>query len=641
MANATIQITQGATVGTAGQSVIGLDNTTTVTLTDSAGAGASSYLWEWVAFPSPYGSAPTITNSTLQVATVAAPGGTFTDGVYILRLTRVDGTGTTNMVRFFAVGDEDGIALPSSGMNRSISNVGGSALAQAAGWFGSLVGGTNIFLDAFLRLRRKREGRFTGKSRNVSFSSSSPVSDPIVYGTSRSTQVLTMTGTGEYTYELSTVGAEDGATFRVHVHHSTGAGNVVFKNGIGGSTITTLVAPGSGTSEVGFRFYYNGTAWLMWPSFTNEDAQDAVGGILTNSARVSLAYSAGTPSITGDLITSSVSNTYLADMTASTIKGRSSGTGAPQDLTSTEATAILDVATTSLKGLMSAADKTTFDAATDAATANTLVKRNVDADASFRRLVAQRLTGTTSLDVVGTGDVPLRVSTGKNNAVSGTGSMSLFSESGGDPFASEYIKLSNYSAEAYISTSQSLHCLAATSINNTATAGSITHTAGNAINLIAPNNYVRLQGLDVHTYSSGRRFAHRNSAVATEAFTQQWSLPVARTTTSPGVPSGFAINLDAGFGADGFYELTVKAVLTSANTEIAFWVFRFALHKVSTDYYFVGGYPPVAEFWSTAGCSGFQCDVTDASGTSLDITVEQDTTTSHTWSWTLSRSGAT
>lgn len=66
-----------------------------------------------------------------------------------------------------------------------------------------------------------------------------------------------------------------------------------------------------------------------------------------------------------------VDNTKLADMATSRIKGRvTAATGDPEDLTPTQVTAMLDVATTVLKGLMSSADKTKLDGVATGATAN-------------------------------------------------------------------------------------------------------------------------------------------------------------------------------------------------------------------------------------------------------------------------------
>ncbi len=149
MAVATIQFTQGANVGGDGQSVINFVTAATVTMTDKGGAGATSYLWEVYNWPAPLASAPVITNPTSQIATVTPA----QDGMYVIRLTRVDGVdGTTVDTRFFGVNDVDGHIIPSAGQSARITNVGATpALAQAAGWMGREDAGTNIFMDAILR----------------------------------------------------------------------------------------------------------------------------------------------------------------------------------------------------------------------------------------------------------------------------------------------------------------------------------------------------------------------------------------------------------------------------------------------------------------------------------------------------------
>jgi len=156
MATALIQINTEV----AGQSVLGLDGNTTVTLTDAGGPGATSYQWEFLQIPAPYVSPPLIVDNTSQVATVGPPVGGFTDGLYIVRLTRDDPVdGASIDTKYFGIPDADGNHLPVAGVNRNMSNVGGSAAAQDSGWFGSEIAGTNSLLDSFLRQRRANEER--------------------------------------------------------------------------------------------------------------------------------------------------------------------------------------------------------------------------------------------------------------------------------------------------------------------------------------------------------------------------------------------------------------------------------------------------------------------------------------------------
>lgn len=90
----------------------------------------------------------------------------------------------------------------------------------------------------------------------------------------------------------------------------------------------------------------------------NEAAQDAVGTIFTDSGTIDFTYTDGTPSITGIVIDGSITNAKLANMATQTFKGRTTaGSGVPEDLTVTQATAMLNAATTSLKGLQSSVDK--------------------------------------------------------------------------------------------------------------------------------------------------------------------------------------------------------------------------------------------------------------------------------------------
>lgn len=261
MAFASIQITQGVIVGVAGQSVIGLDRVTAITLTDAGGVGATTWLWEVLSFPGPDASAPTVSNSATQIATIT-PAPSITDGVYVIRLTRndpVDGISTD--VRFFAVKDDDLLSLPSAGMNRTMSNVLGSAAAQEAGWFGSTFGGTNVFLDAFLRLRKRREGRYYGKNTPITHSSGSPVVHTFLFADTTK-QTITMSGAGTYTADLDPASFEAGNVFRFRVIFNTGAGNFILRDS-GANVRLTLSAPPAGTVTYEIEATFNGTNWLL------------------------------------------------------------------------------------------------------------------------------------------------------------------------------------------------------------------------------------------------------------------------------------------------------------------------------------------------------------------------------------------
>lgn len=82
--------------------------------------------------------------------------------------------------------------------------------------------------------------------------------------------------------------------------------------------------------------------------YTDEQAQDAVGAIIADTATIDLTYTDATPQLKADVIDDSITNAKLANMAQTTIKGRAAaaGTGDPTDLTATQARTILDTNTT-------------------------------------------------------------------------------------------------------------------------------------------------------------------------------------------------------------------------------------------------------------------------------------------------------
>ncbi|MCU0838681.1 MAG: hypothetical protein MUE49_08150, partial [Rhodospirillales bacterium] len=135
--------------------------------------------------------------------------------------------------------------------------------------------------------------------------------------------------------------------------------------------------------------------------YTDEQAQDAVGSILTDSATIDFTYDDPANTITADVKDGSVTNAKLARVATGTIKGRAlTGTGQLQDLSPTQVRALINVqngataagaagdafakthagaggtahatATAAQAGFLSAADKAKLDTIQAGAQANTV-----------------------------------------------------------------------------------------------------------------------------------------------------------------------------------------------------------------------------------------------------------------------------
>jgi hypothetical protein len=137
-----------------------------------------------------------------------------------------------------------------------------------------------------------------------------------------------------------------------------------------------FVGDGTGGTTVGTYYKKDaaGTVTSLVPaSYTAQNAQDAVGAILTDTATVDFTYDGTGHSITAVVIDASISNTKLASMAAGTFKMRAagSGSGAPIDGTAAQAKAALAITASDVTGLGSAAtqNSTAFDAAGSAAAA--------------------------------------------------------------------------------------------------------------------------------------------------------------------------------------------------------------------------------------------------------------------------------
>jgi len=73
-------------------------------------------------------------------------------------------------------------------------------------------------------------------------------------------------------------------------------------------------------------------------TFTDEQVQDSVGGILTDTATIDFTYNDGAPSITADVKTSSITFSLIQDIATNTLIGRSTaGSGSPESIACTAA----------------------------------------------------------------------------------------------------------------------------------------------------------------------------------------------------------------------------------------------------------------------------------------------------------------
>lgn len=139
-------------------------------------------------------------------------------------------------------------------------------------------------------------------------------------------------------------------------------------------SLVTVDDSGSVNIPAGQQYLVNGSPVS---GYSDEQAQDAIGTILTDTTTVDFTYTDETPSITADVKDASVANAKLANMATKTYKGRTSATtGVPEDV---------DVATLKTDLALVKADvglgnvDNTSDATKNSATV-TLTNKTIDGD---------------------------------------------------------------------------------------------------------------------------------------------------------------------------------------------------------------------------------------------------------------------
>ena len=140
------------------------------------------------------------------------------------------------------------------------------------------------------------------------------------------------------------------------------------------NSLVTVDDNGSVNIPAGQQYLVNGSPV---EGYSDEQAQDAIGTILTDTTTVDFTYTDETPSITADVKDASVANAKLANMTTKTYKGRTSATtGVPEDV----AVATLKTDLGLVKGDVGLGNvDNTSDATKNSATV-TLTNKTIDGD---------------------------------------------------------------------------------------------------------------------------------------------------------------------------------------------------------------------------------------------------------------------
>jgi hypothetical protein len=127
--------------------------------------------------------------------------------------------------------------------------------------------------------------------------------------------------------------------------------------------------------------------------YTDEQAQDAVGTILVDSARIDFTYNDWTPSITADIIDDSVTFTKIQNIHTNRILGRSSsGSGDIEELNVTAVPALIG-----LWNVDNTSDATK-NSATATLTNKTITKPTIQGSVQNIQTISATVGGTTTLD---------------------------------------------------------------------------------------------------------------------------------------------------------------------------------------------------------------------------------------------------
>lgn len=155
--------------------------------------------------------------------------------------------------------------------------------------------------------------------------------------------------------QISNSNINSGTASSIQLPASPSTGYVISGNNLFTTSNTNTIA-GAGVMAISSGNFCGGTGCAIQNTVTVSNLSRLPEGVIKPSGLLVSGLTASQPVLTDankNLVSGLIANSNMATMAQATIKGRASGagTGSPQDLTGTQATAILDTFTSTLKGL--------------------------------------------------------------------------------------------------------------------------------------------------------------------------------------------------------------------------------------------------------------------------------------------------
>jgi len=177
--------------------------------------------------------------------------------------------------------------------------------------------------------------------------------------------VVTFPGFGSVANHTDVVSATNTAGFVLVANGTTGyVGRALLEADISdfgsylATGITTLAGYGISDTKANFNTALSDGSFLFSgdiSQYTDELAQDATGAMIANTATINLTYVDATPALTADVNNNSITYAKMQNAAGANIfLGNIGVAGALEELTGTQATSMLDIFTSALKGLVPA-----------------------------------------------------------------------------------------------------------------------------------------------------------------------------------------------------------------------------------------------------------------------------------------------